>query len=171
MARNESKLEGVASIIREKTGVKTQVVVCDFSTLDSKESVQNLEQKIAGIEGDVSILVNNVGLLTYGKVAGLSITDMRTMININVNTTTYMTTFLLPRLLHRRNKRSAIINLTSKMGYLQMADFGPYGASKSYVQSLTGALREAYSEQLDVMLIIPGSVKSGINPGTMPNTV
>ena len=35
IARNEAKLEGVAQLIRDKTGVKTQIVVCDFSTLDS----------------------------------------------------------------------------------------------------------------------------------------
>lgn len=54
---------------------------------------------------------------------------------------------------------------------MMMGDFGPYGAAKSYVTSLTRAMQDQYSASLDVLLVCPGSVKSGINPGTMPNSV
>ena len=85
---------------------------------------------------DISILVNNVGQIMYGKLGVHDSATHVANISVNINAVTYMSMYLLPRLLRRR-RRSAVVNLTSKLAYLGMGDFGPYGACKSYVSSLT----------------------------------
>ena len=96
--------------------MQTKVVVFDFSTLQTEKSAEHLKTLLKDVaELDVSILVNNVGLLTYGSLEKISIRDMNTCININVNAITYMSMFLLPKLPERK-QRSAMINVTSKLG-------------------------------------------------------
>ena len=119
---------------------------------------------------DVSILVNNVGFIVSGNVDRLDAASVTRCVNINLNAVTYMSMILLPRLLQRTH-RSAVVNLTSKLGFLRMGDFGVYGGCKNYLTVLTQAMQDCYAADLDVMLVVPGSVKSLCNPGTMPNSV
>ncbi len=63
------------------------------------------------------MLVNNVGLIMYGSLDKPSIADINTCVNINVNAITYMSMFLIPKMLARK-ERGAVINLTSKLGFM-----------------------------------------------------
>ena len=66
---------------------------------------------------DISILANNVGILHFGRLGDKDLDSINSMINVNVNAQTYMSMFVLPRLL-KREKRSAVINLSSKCAFL-----------------------------------------------------
>ena len=79
------------------------MIVFDFGKLSSEESAEELrallESQLAGI--DVSVLVNNVGCLEGGTLDKHSIQSSMRLINVNVNAQTYMSMFLLPKLLTR----------------------------------------------------------------------
>ena len=62
------------------------------------------------------MLVNNVGVLHFGRLGDRDLKSINTMINVNVNAQTYMSLFMLPRLL-ARDKRSAVINLSSMASF------------------------------------------------------
>ena len=85
-------------------------------------------------------------------------------INVNVNSQTYMTYLLLPRLLERE-ARSAIINLSS-IATEHLSGFIPiYSASKTFNLAMSLSLADAYKHKIDVMAVTPHGVKSQIWPG------
>lgn len=100
VARNKVKTEAVAAEITKAIGVKTCVLIFDFSKLETQEDVDRLNKQLDSVkELDISILVNNLGALIYGDLMRLDIASVNSHININVNAITYMTMALLPRLL------------------------------------------------------------------------
>ena len=71
MARNKNKLAQVAQEIAEEyPEIQTAVLVYDFAELETMISVIELENKVKeAISGrDVSILVNNVGIMHLGSL-------------------------------------------------------------------------------------------------------
>ena len=68
MARDKTKLDAVALELRtEFPQVQTVVIVFDFSTLATAESVRELQATLnRQLPADVSILVNNVGCSKTG---------------------------------------------------------------------------------------------------------
>ena len=89
---------------------------------------------------------------------------------MNVNAQTYMSIFILPRLL-RREKRSAVINLSSKATFFTRGWMPLYCATKRYNYTLSKCMQDSYSEVLDVLTVTPASVKTLMNPGTAKYTV
>ena len=82
-----------------------------------------------------------------------------------------MSMILLPRLL-KREKRSAVLNLSSKAAFFTRGFMPLYCTTKHYNLALSRCMQEAYSsDQLDVLTVTPASVKTQMNPGTMSYTV
>lgn len=138
MARDQQKLESVAKEIREAHNVKTKVIVFDFSALATEESVRDLKELLSKeLPADLSILVNNVGVCKAGLLGRHTVWEAMRQVNVNVNSMTYMTKLLLPRLLSRKPKKSAIINIASRSAQV-MSGFTPiYCATKSYNLALS----------------------------------
>ena len=70
-----------------------------------------------------------------------------------------MSMFLLPKLLDREC-RSAMINISSETAYIPGGSLPVYGATKSYNLVLSECMRDAYSEQLDVLTVTPAQTKT-----------
>ena len=87
-------------------------------------------------------------------------------INVCVNSTTYMSYYMLPRLL-KRKARSAIINISSSTHYNPGGMIPVYSAVKSYNYSLSMAMLDAYgkTDKIDVMTVNPDATKSQMNSG------
>jgi short-subunit dehydrogenase len=69
-----------------------------------------------GLNGlDVSILVNNVGISNIGVFHEIPAKRILNEINVNILPMTFLSHFLIPKLL-ARERRSAIINLSSVAG-------------------------------------------------------
>ena len=96
--------------------VQTKVLIFEFSGLETDESASKLKDLLDSVKEDVSVLVNNVGVLHFGRLGDMDILSINTMINVNVNAQTYMSLLMLPRLL-ARDKRSAVINLSSMASF------------------------------------------------------
>lgn len=94
------------------------MIIYDFSKLCTTESAQDLQALLEAQlkDMDVSVLVNNVGCAKFGAFDKHSIWDSMRQINVNVNSQTYMSMFLLPKLLARES-RSAIISVSSVAAY------------------------------------------------------
>ena len=61
----------------------------DFSNLWNEEDAQKLKDRLEMVwyatDGDISVLVNNVGVLPLGPLAESSIESVTNAINVNVN--------------------------------------------------------------------------------------
>ena len=76
-------------------------------------------------------MANNVGVLHFGRLGDRDLESINAMINVNVNAQTYMSMFVLPRLL-KREKRSAVINLSSKAAFYARGNMAMYCSTKRY---------------------------------------
>ena len=72
------------------TGVQTKTLIFDFGKLDSEEAAQELKNLLESLKEDISILVNNVGALLYGRLSVQDESKISSMMNVNVNAMTYM---------------------------------------------------------------------------------
>ena len=68
-----------------------------------------------------------------------------------------MSMFLLPRMI-KREKRSAIINVGSMVGYYNPGDVRLYAVTKRYNMALSTCMMDAYSHKIDVMTVTPSFV-------------
>ena len=102
-----------------------------------------LKAELKGV--DVSILVNNVGCAKYASLDQHSIWDSMRQVNVNINSQTYMSMFVLPRLL-KRESRSAVINVSS-IAALKPGGMVPvYSATKAYNLALSAAMQDQYRD-------------------------
>ena len=111
------------------------------------------------LPSDISILVNNVGATKAAILDRLSTAEILRQININVNTMTYMTYLLLPRLL-KRKERSALINISSRSAFSSEGFLPLYCATKAYNLSLSRCLNSSYGDKIDVMTVTPHGVET-----------
>ena len=101
MGRDLKKTNEAAIHIREASAVQTKVLIFNFSSLETETSAQILKELLDSVQEDISILVNNVGVLHFGRLGDRDVQSINAMINVNINAQTFMSMFLLPRLLKR----------------------------------------------------------------------
>ena len=82
MAGNEEKLKKTAAHIIEKTGVKVITVKVDIS---NEQSVQAAVKAVMDEYGKIDVLVNNAGIIRYGRPEEISAADWRDCIDVDVN--------------------------------------------------------------------------------------
>mgnify|MGYP000741979490 FL=1 len=87
MAGNEEKLKKTAASIIEKTGVKVITVKVDIS---NEQSVQAAVKAVMDEYGKIDVLVNNAGIIRYGRPEEISAADWRDCIDVDVTGTWLM---------------------------------------------------------------------------------
>jgi 17beta-estradiol 17-dehydrogenase / very-long-chain 3-oxoacyl-CoA reductase len=143
ISRTESKLQDVKKEIDEKgySGVETKYVVCDFSKFDQKARDTS---KNAINDLDVAVLINNVGVsyrypMYFHELTEAEVADLMEM---NINSTTWMTQFVIGGMVER--KRGAIINLSSGSAMYTLPLLAEYSGAKSYIEKFSRALNAEY---------------------------
>ena len=53
--------------------VQTKVLIFEFSGLETDESASKLKDLLDSVKEDVSVLVNNVGVLHFGRLGDMDI--------------------------------------------------------------------------------------------------
>ncbi len=120
-------------------------------------------------KADVRMLVNAAG---YGKTGGfdsIKPEEQLGMIDLNCQALTKLTRICLPYL----SNGSRIVNVASAAAFAPQPGFAVYAASKSYVYSLSLALRaELRSRGIVVTVVCPGPVDTEffLRSGSLPNS-
>jgi 17beta-estradiol 17-dehydrogenase / very-long-chain 3-oxoacyl-CoA reductase len=165
VSRNKVKTEGVASELAEKYGVKAEVFILDFSS--SKEAdFKKLKDKVKNL--DISILVNNVGLVDGRRLEDLKFNEIRDMISVNCASSAYMTNALVPQMMNRINK-SAIIFTTSSLSIKPIPIATMYSSSKVFNHYMAIGLSEEYKDKIDVLSYQPSTVMTKATPDSADN--
>jgi short-subunit dehydrogenase len=108
---------------------------------------------------EVDFLINNAGLGDLGPFATIDPARLEQILNVNMVALTVLTRRLLPAMMAR--KGGAILNVSSSAGFLPMAGFAVYAASKAYVTSFSEALRvEVRGKGVHVSALCPGPVQT-----------
>jgi 17beta-estradiol 17-dehydrogenase / very-long-chain 3-oxoacyl-CoA reductase len=146
ISRTEAKLQDVQKEIDAKgyEGVETKYVVCDYSNFDQKAK-NTVAAAIKGL--DVGVLINNVGVSYRYPMYFDELTDdeVSNLIEMNVNSTTYMTKLVIGGMVER--KRGAIVNISSGSAMYTLPLLAEYSAAKSYIEKLSRAINAEYSKK------------------------
>mmetsp|Transcript_21057 Transcript_21057/g.32136 ORF Transcript_21057/g.32136 Transcript_21057/m.32136 type:complete len:311 (+) Transcript_21057:71-1003(+) len=145
ISRTEAKLQAVAKEITDKySGVEVKYVVCDYSNFD-EAARKKVADAISGLE--VGVLVNNVGVsYSFPKFFHeLSDQDVANLMEMNVNSTTWMTRMVIGGMVER--KSGAIVNIASASGLYTMPLLAEYSAAKAYIEKFSRGLNAEYSKK------------------------
>jgi short-subunit dehydrogenase len=108
---------------------------------------------------EIETLVNNAGFATFGDVTDTDLARIETMLRLNVVTVTKMSALFGARM--RARGKGSILNVGSTAGMVPSPRFAAYGASKSYVNTFSYALREEMRPYgVNVTCLTPGPVKT-----------
>jgi len=155
ISRTEAKLKAVKEEIDAKgyPGVEVDYVVCDYSNFDTKAK-ETVTKKVQNL--DIGVLINNVGVSYryprfFHEIADDEVTAL---IEMNINSTTWMTRYVIDGMIER--KRGAIVNISSGSAMYTMPLLAEYAAAKSYIEKFTLALNAEYGNKgIQVQCQIP----------------
>ena len=151
VARSEGKLERLAEDL-EASGVTATPIAMD---LDRAAAAEALYEEVQDRGLDIGVLVNNVGVGTYGPFAESDLDAERTQLRLNVMLPVELTRLFIDEF----DDGGAVINVGSVAGFQPGPNLAGYYASKAYINSFSEALAEELRETpVDVTVICPGPV-------------
>ena len=151
-ARNQKKLEELASQLQSAYGARVHVIPADLAR---PQASQEIFAEIARRGLQVDVLVNNAGFGSYGAFKSTSLQDELEMLQVNVTAVTHLTKLALPGMLER--KRGRILNVASTAGFQPGPLMAVYYATKAFVISFSEAIaNELKGSGVTVTCLCPG---------------
>ena len=157
VARNDRKLNEIASDLTQTYGVRATALAKDLSDPASPDEIY------AALQAQsirVDVLVNNAGFGTYGPFAQIDWAEELRMLQVNVVSLTHLTKLFLPGMVERRSGR--ILNVGSTGSFAPGPLMAAYCATKAYVLSLSEAIsEEVRGTGVSVTALCPGVTRTG----------
>jgi NAD(P)-dependent dehydrogenase (short-subunit alcohol dehydrogenase family) len=159
VSRNAGEGERAAKELSENF----QTTVVAFSAdVTIQEHTESMAQFAADHFGRIDILVNSAGINIRGPIDELSLEDLNSVINVNVNGTWLSSRAVTPFM--KAQKSGRIINLGSTLGLVGLANRTPYAASKGAIVQMTRALAlELAPFNIMINAICPGPFLTEMN--------
>lgn len=159
VARTQSKLVELESIIRGGTELRQVNVVSYRCDVSKKREVGELAQKVIDKFGYVDILINNAGVGIYGNLENQTAEDLELVMRTNFLGTAYCTKAFLGSMLKRRSGH--IVNVASVAGSFGVAGMACYSASKYAILGFSESLyHELHGTGVEVTVVSPIGVKT-----------
>jgi short-subunit dehydrogenase len=125
--------------------------------LNDNEQINTLIEFLKHENIAVDLLINDAGLGDLGPFATSDLERTEQIVRVNILALTSLTRRLVPAMIAR--KRGGILNVSSSAGFLPIAGFAVYAASKAYVTSFSEGLRaELRGTGVSVCALCPGPV-------------
>lgn len=151
IARSKDKLED----LKEEIGPEG-VHVLDLD-LTKDEDLEKYKTELAAKKPEVCILVNSAGYGKIGTFEEVGYEHNRGMVRLNCQALTDVLYMTIPYM----KFGGQIINLASGAAFVPQPEFAVYAATKSYVLSLSRALKyELANREITVTAVCPGPVKT-----------
>jgi short-subunit dehydrogenase len=156
VARDQARLEELATRLRRETGVAVDIVRAD---LTDPADLARIEQRLQH-DPAITMLVNNAGMTVAGTMFDVDPDRLESMIKLNVTAPTRLARAALPALAARGN--GTLINLASVVALSPGLAGGTYSATKAYMLTLTEALQKEAGERVRVQAVLPGATRTEI---------
>ncbi len=149
----------VVEKISEKYSGEGRRIVLIQEDLSSFEGVKQLFITIEENQLNPSVLINALGIASYGLIQDVSLKNFEYLINVNVMSYFFCAQLAIPFMI--KNKFGRIINISSIWGEQGAANEVAYSMTKGAVNTFTKALaKELAPSGVTVNAIAPGIVYS-----------
>ena len=167
LATNVAKVYAAARSVEKLNGFTSdpRVVAVSVDVTDM-QSVTAAAERAA----DITLLINNAGVLDFGPVLDAPLSAFERNFNTNFYGVLSMSRAFAPTI--ERNGGGAIVNILTLVALASMPGLGVYNASKAAAWSLTQSLRAGLSSRnIAVYGVFPGAVDTDMLAGVeMPKT-
>ena len=158
----EAALREQASRLSEEGG-QVLAVVTDVT---DPEAVECLAQAALETFGHLHVAVNNAGIVNQGNSWELSLEEWHRVIDVNLWGVIHGVRSFVPRIL-ASGEEGHVVNTGSLASVMIVNQIGPYTVAKHGVLGLSDTLRaelEAIGAPVGVSVVMPGGIKTGLNP-------
>ncbi|MCS7076606.1 MAG: SDR family oxidoreductase [Bacteroidia bacterium] len=156
-ARNEEKLQKIASICQNLGAKKVIALPTDVSNL---EQCKNFIQKTIEILGTIHILINNAGISMRACFVDTQISVIEKVMSVNFWGSVYCTKFALPDII---KNQGSIVVVSSVAGFKGLPARTGYSASKFALHGFFESLRcELQPDKVHVLVVCPGFTNTNI---------
>ena len=157
VARDQARLDGLASRLRAQTGVSAETLRADLTV---QADVVRIEQRLRQDE-NIAMLVNNAGIGPDGPLVDANAEYLDRMILINVVAVNRLSVAAASEF--ARRGRGTIVNLASVVALVPEMSIGTYSATKAFVLNLTQALHtEVGGKGVRLQAVLPGLTRTEI---------
>jgi short-subunit dehydrogenase len=155
VSRDAIRLEETAASLTARYHVAAEVLAADLTVDDE---VTRVAQRLAG-EPRLAMLINNAGFGAAGRLAEADPARQEAMVRLHVLAPIRLTLAALPVLL--RNRRGAVVNVSSIASFIYSAGNANYSATKAYLTTLTeGLAAELTGTGVQAQALCPGFTRS-----------
>jgi NAD(P)-dependent dehydrogenase (short-subunit alcohol dehydrogenase family) len=164
VSRDAGQLKATAAEVEARGGT-AQVFRADVA---DEGQVAMLEREVRNQLGAVDILINNAGMNLRKPVTDFTLEEWNRVINTNLTSVFLMCRAFVPHMKGRGYGR--IINMTSTMAHVSLAERTVYSATKSGLLGMTRALAlELAKDAITVVGISPGPFATEMNKPLLEN--
>lgn len=155
-ARNLSKLEEIAGVLKQKHGIQVSVFGGDLGLEEIREKLFDF---VRDKKQTVDVLINNAGFAYHGAFDGEPLANIQDMIAVNIEAVAHLTKLFLPGMIER--KTGGILNVASTAAYQPIPYLALYAATKAFVLNLSEALSvECGPQGVRVFCLCPGNTRT-----------
>src|SRR5476651_660399 len=157
VARDKIRMEALASRLRAKTGVNVDVLRADLTDTADLSAVEKRLRE----DDNIGVLINNAGAAARGSVTNPDLEAFDRLIRLNVTAVSRLAGVAGTRFASRGE--GAIINISSIVALIPELPLGIYGATKSYVLTLSQSLQsELGPKGVYVQAVLPAATRTEI---------
>jgi short-subunit dehydrogenase len=169
VARDEGRMEALATRLREETSAVVDIIRADLA---SEADIRVVEEQLRQ-DPKIGILINNAGVSYGGSFEEQSADDLARLVAVNVSAVMRLAHAVAPRF--AAGGDGAIVNIGSIVGLVPEFGQTVYGATKAFVQFLSqGMAHDLGPKGVYVQAVLPAGTateiwsRAGADPATLP---
>jgi uncharacterized protein len=157
VARDKVRMEALATRLRAKTGVHIDILPADLTDAAGLGTVEKRLRE----DDSIGILINNAGAAAPGGVTNPDLDAFDRLIRLNVTAVTRLAGAAGTRFASRGE--GAVVNISSILALIPEFTLGIYGATKSYVLTLSQSLQSELGPRgVYVQAVLPAATRTEI---------
>lgn len=127
------------------------------------QQTEDMYSRISACFGDVSLLVNNAGIMRKQRFSEMTRSQWDETIDVDLGGVFNATRLAIPNML--KAGRGRVVNIVSQLAYKGAHDYVSYSAAKAGVVGFTRALSREVGPVVGVNAIAPGPIETPMTAG------